>query len=235
MSNKLDILIFAAHPDDAELGCGGTISKHVRAGKKVGVIDLTKGELGSRGNAELRLEEARNSSKLLKLSVRENLGLADGFFEVTKENKLKVAEMIRKYQPEVILANAISDRHPDHGRASELVKQATFLSGLVKIDSEFEPWRARNTFFYVQDNYHHVDVIVDISNDFKHKMEAIKAFSSQFYSGNTEGPETPISSPEFIHFLEARAREYGRIIGVEFGEGFISSRSIGINDLTLTY
>lgn len=232
MSTKLDILAFAAHPDDVELACSGTILKHVNKGLKVGIVDLTQGELGSRGSAKLRLEEAANSSKILGLSIRDNLNLGDGFFEVNEESLLPVIKKIREYQPSVVFCNSISDRHPDHGRGSELVSRACYLSGLIKIETGQEAWRPKAIYHYIQDRYIKPDFVVDITENWNSKMESILSFSSQFYSGDTNEPETPISGKEFLQFVEARARQFGREIGVDYAEGFTVERAIGVEDLT---
>jgi len=233
---KLDILVFAAHPDDAELGCGGTIIKHIRDGKKVGVVDLTMGELGTRGNAELRGKEALVACKVMGVAVRENLGYADGFFRNDKEHQLGVIRMIRKYKPEIILCTAQSDRHPDHGRASQLVSESNFYSGLTKIRTDLDDkpqkcWRAKAIYHYVQDRYIKPDFVVDISDVMEKKMKAIHAYKSQFYSELSKEPDTPISTKEFIDALYARATEYGRPIGVKYAEGFIAERITGVNSL----
>lgn len=229
---KVDILAFAAHPDDVELAASGTIIKHVKQGKKVAVVDLTQGELGSRGNAELRLKEAKASSKILGLSARENLNLGDGFFEINQENLIKIVKSIRKYQPEIVLCNAPKDRHPDHGRASELVSRACFLSGLIKVETGQEAHRPRAVYHYIQDRYLKPDVIIDISDEMNVKMQSILSFSSQFYKAGDDGPQTPISSKEFLEFIYARAQEFGRNIGVKYAEGFVVERPLGVNDLT---
>ena len=236
---KLDILAFAAHPDDVELAASGTVLAHLALGKKVGVIDLTRGELGTRGSAELRDKEAAKSSEILGLTVRENLGLRDGFFVKDEATLLKVIAVIRKYQPDIILANSEFDRHIDHGRAAELIHDACFLSGLKKITTHHNgeeqlPWRPNAVYHYIQDYYTEPDVVFDITNFYEQKLQAIQAFSSQFYtpSSTSNEPETPISTPEFWAFLEARARQFGRIINVRFGEGFTVKRTIGSNDLT---
>ena len=230
---KLDILAFAAHPDDVELSCSGTLFHHLAMGKKVGIVDLTRGELGTRGSDELRDLEATNASKIMGIHARENLRMADGFFEVDKENQLKIIEMIRKYQPELVLANAINDRHIDHGRAAELVHQACFLSGLVKLETgDLKPWRPKRIMHYIQDYFMQPDVIVDITPWFEKKKACIMAFSSQFYNPESTEPETPISNASFFKFVEARSREMGRLIGVEFGEGFVSKTPLNLKDLT---
>ena len=233
---KLDILAFAAHPDDIELACSGTLIKEIARGKKVGIIDLTEGELGSRGSSELRYEEAAKASQVMGVSIRENLNLGDGFFEINEESMLRVIEMIRKYQPEIVLCNAIKDRHPDHGRGSELVKRAAFLSGLIKIETEIdgkiqEKWRPKQVFHYIQDEYIEPDFVIDITEEFETKMESIYCYSSQFYNPKSTEPQTPISSKEFIDFLDGRARQFGRTIGVKYGEGFTSSNPLKIDSL----
>jgi N-acetylglucosamine malate deacetylase 1 len=233
---KLDIVVLAAHPDDAELGCGGTILKHIAAGKKVGIVDFTRGELGTRGTAETRDKEASDSAKILGISVRENLNLPDGFFVNSKEHQLAVVKAIRKYKPEIVLSNATYDRHPDHGRGSDLAYEACFLSGLVKVETENdgvkqEPWRPRAVYQYIQSEFIVPDFIVDISGTWEKKMEAIKAFRTQFYDPSSKEPETYISNPAFQKLLEARAVEFGHVIGVTHGEGFTSRRWIGVKSL----
>ncbi|MFB0925616.1 MAG: bacillithiol biosynthesis deacetylase BshB1 [Vicingaceae bacterium] len=235
---KLDILAIGVHPDDIELGCSGTILKHIAQGKKVGILDLTKGELGSRGSGELRLIEAANSAKILGVSVRENLGYADGFFVNDKEHQLGIVQILRKYQPDVILANAPKDRHPDHGRASQLVSEACFYSGLVRIETELdgvsqEHWRPRVVYNYIQDRYLKPDFVVDVTDFVETKMESILAFSSQFYNPESELPETPISSKKFFDFIKARMANFGRDINVDYAEAFTVERLIGVEDITL--
>lgn len=230
--NRVDILAFAAHPDDVELAASGTILKHIAQGKSVAVVDLTQGELGSRGSAEIRLKEAETSAKILGVSFRDNLNLGDGFFEINQKTLLKVVSAIRKYQPEIILCNAPTDRHPDHGRASELVSRANFLSGLIKIETGQEAHRAKAVYKYIQDRYLKPDFVVDITDVMDVKMKSIMAFSSQFYSENDKGPKTPISSKEFLDFIGARAQEFGRNIGVKYAEGFIVERPVGVEDIT---
>jgi N-acetylglucosamine malate deacetylase 1 len=234
---KLDILAFGAHPDDVELSCGGTLIKHVQLGKKVGIVDLTQGELGTRGTVETRKKEAEEAQKIIGAAVRVNLMMEDGFFNPeSKENLLKVIQAIRTYQPDVILANAIEDRHPDHSRGSQLLRKAAFLSGLRKVETfsegqEQEPWRADQLYFYIQDRYIKPDFVVNISDFYKQKMDAVFAYSTQFnkeVSSNDNEPQTPISTPDFALFLEARAREMGRAAGFQFGEGFVAERTPGI-------
>jgi len=229
---KLDILVFAAHPDDVELACSGTVLKHISLGYKVGIVDLTRGELGTRGSAEIRAEETKVASSILGIHSRENLGFRDGFFEIDEAHLLKVVEVIRKYQPELILANAASDRHPDHKRAGDLVSRANFLSGLVKIETANQTaWRAKVVYRYIQDNYIEPDFVVDISGFEAKKLEAIKAFKSQFYDPNSTEPKTPISREDFLDFILARAKQLGRPINAEYGEGFTVERYVGVDDL----
>lgn len=234
---KLDILAFAAHPDDVELSAAGTLLKAKEEGKKTGIVDLTRGELGSRGSAELRDKEAALASERLGLSVRRNLALADGFFENNQTNKLAIIKMIRAHKPEIVLANAPSDRHPDHGKGSQLVREAAFLAGLVKIETTFEgkpqeAWRPRELYFYIQDRYLKPDFVVDISEHFQQKIKVIQSYSSQFFNPDEKGTNTPISGEDFMKFLEGRARQLGREAGVEMGEGFISERTLGIKSLS---
>jgi len=234
---KLDILVLPVHPDDAELGCSGTIVKEIALGKKVGIVDLTRGELGTRGSAEIRDKESAASSKILGLAVRDNLGLPDGFFENNKPHQLKVIEAIRRFKPEIVITNAYHDRHPDHGRASDLVEDSAFLSGLRKIETFYngekqEEWRPNLVLHFIQDNYIKPDILIDVTDQWDKKIESIHAFGSQFYNPEWENePQTYISSPEFIQIIEARAREYGKSIGVKFAEGFISRKILGVNDL----
>jgi len=233
---KLDILAFAAHPDDIELACAGTIIKQVKNGSKVGIIDLTEGELGSRGSREIRKIEASNSSEILGTLVRKNLNLGDGFFEITEENLLKIIIEIRKHQPTIVLCNALKDRHPDHSRGGELVKRACFLAGLVKIETTHEgksqeKWRPNQVFHYIQDEYIDPDFVIDISDEFEEKMKAILCFSSQFYDKNSNEPETPISSQSFMDHIKGRAIQFGRNIGKTYGEGFTSGKSVSVGYL----
>jgi len=234
---KLDILVLPVHPDDAELGCAGTILKHIAAGKKVGIADLTRGELGTRGSAEIRDKEASASAGILGLAIRENIGLPDGFFQNTQPYQLKVIGIIRKYRPEIIITNAFHDRHPDHGRASELVEASVFLSGLRKIETSFEgrlqqEWRPRLLMHFIQDNYIKPDIVVDVTAHWDKKIESIHAFGSQFFNPEWDNePQTYISTPEFIQVVEARAREYGKTIGVKYAEGFTCRKVLGVNSL----
>lgn len=234
---KLDILVLSVHPDDAELGCGGTLLKHIALGKKVGIVDLTQGELGTRGSAEIRAKEAEAAGKILGLAARENLAIPDGFFENTKQYQLKVIEAIRKYQPEIIITNAYHDRHPDHGRACNLVTDSAFLSGLRKIETYAdgklqEPWRAELLLHFIQDVYIEPDIVVDITDYWDKKIESVNAYGSQFYNPEwEEEPQTYISSPDFIAVVEARAREFGKAIHVKYAEGFTSRRILGVDNL----
>jgi len=239
MIQKVDILVFAAHPDDAELACSGTILKHIKLGKKVAIVDLTAGELGTRGTVEIRAEESAAATKLLGLTARYNAGFADGFFESDKEHCLVLAKYIRYFQPEIVLCNAIEDRHPDHGKASELASRACFLAGLRKIETAWEgqdqeAWRPKNVYHYIQDRYIEPDFIVDISEYWDQKLACIHAFKSQFYSPattNNDEPQTYISGKSFLLSIESRARQFGHAIGVEYGEGFTKEKQMGVTDL----
>ena len=233
MIMKLDILVFAAHPDDAELSCSGIIAKEIASGKKVGIIDLTKGELGTRGSAEIRMEETKASSNILGLSIRENLDLGDGLFEIAEKELRAVASVIRKYQPQVVLCNAPDDSHPDHGRGSDLVKRANFLAGLRKFGNSEEAYRAKDLYCYIQEKYLRPSVVIDITPYFEKKVECIKAFKSQFFDLNSLEPATLISSEDYWFEIEARAREMGKLIGVKYGEGLILENPIALNSITL--
>ena len=233
---KLDILAFGAHPDDVELGCGGTLLSAVAQGKKVGIIDLTKGELGTRGNSSQRLKEAQLASQIIGAAVRENLGMADGFFINNKEHQLIIIETIRRFQPSIIFCNAPEDRHPDHGRAASLIEEAAFLSGLEKIKTSHEgiaqeAWRPTQVFHYIQSRSLTPHFVVDISKHIEKKMESIMAYRSQFYNPNSNEPDTFISSAAFLEFVKGRAKELGQQIGVQYAEGFITQKTLGINSL----
>ncbi|PWK77921.1 bacillithiol biosynthesis deacetylase BshB1 [Mucilaginibacter oryzae] len=235
---KLDILVLSVHPDDAELGCAGTILKHIALGYKVGIIDLTRGELGTRGSAEIRKQEAEAAAKILGLAVRENLGLPDGFFENTREYQIKVIEAIRKYKPAIVITNAYHDRHPDHGRANQLVEASAFLAGLRKIETYHgngevqEAWRPDLVMHFIQDNYITPDILVDITEHWDKKIESIYAYGSQFYNPDWEGePQTYISTPDFIEIVTGRAREFGKAIGAKYAEGFTSRKILGVDNL----
>jgi len=233
---KLDILAIGVHPDDVELSSTGTLLKHIDMGKKVGILDLTRGELGTRGSAESRDEEAADSARIMGIDVRENVAMADGFFTHTEENLRKIITVLRKYQPDIVLANAISDRHPDHGRAAKLTSDACYLSGLVKIettadDKPQDKWRPKAFYHYIQDYYHAPDFVIDITPYIEKKIEAIMAYKTQFYNPDSKEPQTPISSKAFLDFLYARAQEMGRPAGFKYAEGFNVVRTPGINDL----
>ena len=233
---KLDLLVLAAHPDDAELGCGGTIAKHVEMGWKVGIVDLTKGELGTRGNAETRAQEAAASSKILGLTARHNLGLPDGFFQNDRAHQLEVVKAIRHFQPDIVLANAIYDRHPDHGRGSDLAFSACFLAGLPKVVTAWqggnqEAWRPKVIYHYIQSQSIPPAFVVDVSDQWEKKMAAVRAYKTQFYDPNSTEPETFISNPGFMKLLEARGIEFGYGIGVKYGEGFTTRRMVGVSSL----
>lgn len=237
MIKKVDILAFGAHPDDVELSCSGTIVKHIDLGKKVAVVDLTRGELGTRGTLDIRLQEASEAAKIMGVSYRENLNFKDGFFINDEAHQLLVIKAIRKYQPQIVLCNAISDRHPDHAKAAQLVSDSCFLAGLIKIDTVLdgikqEAHRPRYVYHYIQDRYIKPDFAVDISSVIDKRMEAIRAYKSQFYdNGKPAEPATYISSKEFMESLQYRPAEMGRIIGVKYAEGFTASRLAGINNL----
>lgn len=233
---KLDILAFGAHPDDVELSCAGILLKHIAAGRKAGIVDLTSGELGTRGSGQLRLQEAADAAKILGVAVRDNLMMADGFFSNDKEHQLKIIQKIRQYRPEIVLANAPEDRHPDHGRGAQLVAEACFYSGLRRIGTKLdgkpqEAWRPRAVYHYIQFKTLEPAFAVDITPYMEKKMEAIKAFRSQFYDPDSTEPETVISSREYMDHIYQRAAETGRIIGVKYAEGLIARRYPGIDDL----
>jgi bacillithiol biosynthesis deacetylase BshB1 len=234
---KLDILAIGAHPDDVELGCSGTLLKHLAMGHKVGIVDLTRGELGTRGNTITRLQEVEDSSKILGISVRENLGFADGFFQNDQAHQLELIKIFRKYQPDVVLTNAINDRHPDHARSAELTKDAAFLSGLAKIETTLNgnsqsAFRPKAVYHYIQALHIRPDFVVDISDFFAKKEEAIRAFKTQFHDPNSDAPNTFISSPEFMEFVRARAIHFGVPAGVKYAEAFTTNRYVGVEDLT---
>jgi bacillithiol biosynthesis deacetylase BshB1 len=234
---KLDILAFAAHPDDAELSCGGTLLLHQALGYRTGIVDLTQGELGTRGDADTRMAEAAAAARILNLSHRQNLGMADGFFINDRDHQLAIIRTIRNLRPEIVLANAVRDRHTDHGKAAELTAQACFLSGLSRIETVDDAgrpqkaWRPKHVYHYIQDRHIAPDLVVDISAHWEQKKAAILAYGSQFWTPDASGPQTPISGEDFLLFLEGRSREMGRIIGVPFGEGFTSARPPGTTNL----
>lgn len=236
---KLDILAIGVHPDDVELGCSGTLINEIKRGKKAGIIDLTQGELGTRGTIETRYEEAAKAAMIIGVQVRENLKMRDGFFKNDEEHQLKLIQSIRKYQPDIIIGNILNDRHPDHGRAGNLISTASFLSGLSKIETKDEngkqqqKWRPSYVLHYMQDWYHEPDLLIDISDVFEQRMESIKAYTTQFHVTRSaeEGPQTYISTPDFLDSIIARARMLGKRIGVKFAEGFITEKKIGIRNL----
>lgn len=233
---KVDILAIGVHPDDVELGCSGTIAKHISMGKSVAILDLTLGELGTRGNSELRTKEANASAKLLGVTSRTQLNFKDGFFENNEEHLKKVIEQIRFYRPEIVLCNAVNDRHPDHGRAAKLTADACFYSGLIKIETALnnqpqQAWRPKAVYHYIQDHYIHPDFVIDISDFFELKHNSIMAFSSQFFSPDSKEPQTPISSKDFLESLNSKMSIWGRSIGVKYAEGFTVNRYPGVNSL----
>lgn len=236
---KLDILAIGVHPDDVELGCSGTIINEIKRGKKIGIVDLTQGELGTRGTIETRYQEAANAAMIMGVNIRENLKMRDGFFKNDEENKLKLIAAIRKYQPEIVIGNVLHDRHPDHGRAGKMIADCCFLSGLVKIETNDEKgqpqkrWKPSYVLHYLQDWYREPDLLIDISDVFDQRMKAIKAYTTQFHNNETDSddPETYISTPDFLESIIARARMLGKRIGVKYAEGFISEKTIGIHNL----
>ncbi|RST29280.1 bacillithiol biosynthesis deacetylase BshB1 [Chryseobacterium lacus] len=232
---KIDILAIGAHPDDVELGCGGTLAKMISEGKKVAVLDLTRGELGTRGTDETRKQEAEEASRILKISARENLGLKDGFLINSEESQLKIVKIIRKYRPEMVLANAIEDRHPDHAKAAKLISDACFLSGLIKIQTELdgqkqEAWRPKHIFHYIQWRNIEPDFVVDISNFMDQKLEACLAYKTQFYDPDSKEPMTPIATKDFLESLTYRAQDLGRLSGCVYAEGFTSERMLAFKN-----
>lgn len=234
---KLDILAIGVHPDDVELSCAGTILKHIAQGKKVGILDLTRGELGTRGTPALRTQEANNAAAILGVSVREQLTMADGFFENNETNQKHIIHILRKYQPEIVLCNAISDRHPDHGRAAKLTVDSCFYSGLVKVetlgdDNKLQSvWRPKAVYHYIQDQFIHPDFVIDVSAFMDKKMESILAYSSQFYDPNSKEPETPISTKNFMEHVKAKSAILGRAINCDHAEGFTVNRYPGVESL----
>lgn len=233
---KLDILAFGAHPDDVELGCSGTIAKEVSIGKKVGIIDLTRGELGTRGSVEIRDQEAALAAEILGISVRENLNMRDGFFVNDEAHQLEIIKRIRKYRPEIVICNAIEDRHIDHGKGSKLVSDACFLSGLRKIETEHEgeqqeAWRPKVVYHYLQWKNIEPDFVVDISEFMDKKTQSILAYASQFYSENSNEPMTPIATKNFLQSIHYRTQDFGRLIGVDYAEGFTTERYVAVKSL----
>lgn len=230
---KLDILAIGAHPDDVELGCGATLAKEIAAGKKIGILDLTRGELGTRGSAEIRDVEAKNAAKILGVVFRENLCFADGFFVNNKEHQLEIIKIIRKYKPEIVLCNAIDDRHIDHSKGSQLVSESCFLSGLLKIETvlngeQQEVWRPKQVYHYIQWKNIEPDFVVDVTGFIDSKVEAVKAYTSQFYNPNSTEPCSPISSRNFLESITYRAQDLGRLVGVEHAEGFNTERYVAV-------
>jgi bacillithiol biosynthesis deacetylase BshB1 len=234
---KLDVLAIGVHPDDVELGCSGTLINEVKRGKKVGIVDLTEGELGTRGTVETRYNEATEAARIIGASARENLKMRDGFFKNDEAHQLKVVQVLRKYQPEIVIGNILEDRHPDHGRAGNLIYDACFLSGLKQVQTVDEQgneqgkWRPKYLLHFLQDRFYEPDVIVDITDVFEQRMVSIKAYTTQFHNPGSNEPETYISNSGFMDAIIARARLLGKRIGVQFAEGFVSKKSIGIASL----
>lgn len=234
---KLDTLAIGAHPDDVELGCAGTLLNEVQRGKKVGIVDLTQGELGTRGTIETRYQEAADAAAIMGIQVRENLKLRDGFFQNNEETQRLLIKILRKYRPEIVIGNILEDRHPDHGRSGHLIYDACFFSGLKQIQTvdddgnEQEKWRPKYLLHYIQDRFYEPDIIIDISEVWEQKLKAVKAYTTQFHSNESSEPQTYISSPAFLEAIKARARLLGKRIGVQFAEGFISKKNIGIKNL----
>jgi bacillithiol biosynthesis deacetylase BshB1 len=233
MLTNIDILAFAAHPDDIELSASGTLMKHIDAGKKVVIVDLTQGELGSRGTIGTRYAEAAEADKIMGVAQRVNLKMADGFFEINEHNKRLIVEQIRRFRPKIVLANAFSDRHPDHGRGSQLVSEACFLSGLRKVNTKWEgaeqlAFRPEFVYHYIQDRFLKPDFAIDVSDFVDRKLQAIQAYKTQFHNPNSKEPQTPISGEDFLDFIKGRMSEYGRSIGVRYAEGFQVERTIGV-------
>lgn len=238
---KLDILAIGVHPDDVELGCSGTLINEIKRGKTAGIVDLTQGELGTRGTIETRYTEAANAARIIGAVVRENLKMRDGFFRNDEAHQLQVIRILRKYRPEIVIGNILSDRHPDHGRAGHLISDACFLSGLRKIETlddngqPQEKWRPKYCLQYLQDWYHEPDLLIDISDSFEQRMQSVQAYSTQFHSSSTHSaeqePQTYISTPDFLDSVIARARMLGKRIGVKYAEGFVTEKKIGLRNL----
>ncbi len=236
MQNKVNILGIGVHPDDVELSCSGTLLQQIKKGDTIGLLDLTRGELGSRGSATIRTKEAMAAAELFPAKFRIQLNLADGFFEHNESNLLEIIRIIRFAQPDIVLANALSDRHPDHGRAGKLIADACFLAGLVRIETSYlgvaqTAWRPKNVYHYIQDYYLKPDFVVDITEVIEQKMELILTYKSQFFDPESKEPETPISGKEFLDFVKARAQHLGRPSGFKYAEGFQSAKPVGIKDL----
>ena len=235
---KVDILAIGVHPDDVELGCSGVLINEINAGKKAAILDLTQGELGTRGRIDTRYEEAANAAAIIGVAARENLKFRDGFFVNDEAHQLKMIQAIRKFQPEIVFGNVLDDRHPDHGRAGHLIAESCFLAGLSKIETLDEhgnpqqKWRPKYVLHYIQDWYHEPDVLIDISDVFEQKMKSVEAYRTQFFSNEKDGePSTYISTPDFLESIIGRARLFGKRIGVKYAEGFISEKKIGIRSL----
>jgi bacillithiol biosynthesis deacetylase BshB1 len=232
--HKLDILAIGVHPDDVDLSCAGTLLKHIAMGKKCGILDLTTGELGTRGSGELRLKEAAAAAKILGVVIRDNLKMADGFFKNDKDHQIAIIKKIREYQPEIVLCNAVSDRHPDHGRAAKLVSDACFYSGLIKVETAYDGfkqlhWRPKAVYHYIQDHQLKPDLVVDVTAHVEKKMEAIHAFKSQFYDPDSKEPESPISVKNFFDVVKGKMAVFGRDAGYDFAEGYTVERTPGVN------
>lgn len=233
---KLDILVIAAHPDDAELSCGGTIISNVAKGRKVGIVDLTRGEMGTRGTPEIRLQEASEAADIMGVSVRINLEFEDVFFVNDRDHQLAIAAQVRRFQPDIVIANAVTDRHPDHGKGAALIAQACFIAGLKQVKTELEgedqdAWRPRNVYHMIQSNFITPDFVVDVSDHWETKMEAVKAYKSQFFDPNSKEPETFISTPAFMNLIESRGVEMGQPVGFNYAEGFTVAKRMGVKDL----
>lgn len=234
---KLDVLAIGVHPDDVELGCSGTLINEIKRGKKAGIVDLTQGELGTRGTVETRYAEAAEAARIMGIHARENLKMRDGFFQNDEAHQLQVIRVLRKYRPDIVFSNILEDRHPDHGRAGHLIYDSCFLAGLQQVKTtgedggEQERWRPKYLLHYIQDRFYEPDLIVDISDSFQQRMEAIKAYTTQFYNPGSGEPATYISNPEFMEGIISRARLMGKRIGVQFAEGFLSKKNIGIRNL----
>jgi bacillithiol biosynthesis deacetylase BshB1 len=226
---KIDILVFGAHPDDVELGCGGTVIKLISQGKKVAIIDLTKGELGTRGTPQTRKEECKNATKILGVEIRENMDFKDGFFENNEKHKLALIKKIREYCPEIVITNAPSDRHPDHSRASQIVLDACFLSGLEKIETKQKIWRPKAIYHYIQFNNLKPDLVVDISSQMDKKLKAVTAYKTQFYDAESKEKETIISKKGFLKSVKYRAQDLGRLSNCEYAEGFIAHQILKVD------
>ena len=236
MNNQVDILAFGAHPDDVELGCAGTIAKEISLGRKVGIIDLTEGELGTRGSVEIRYKESAKASEILGISFRENLKMRDGFFKNDEEHQMQVIKMIRKYRPKIVLCNAVDDRHIDHGKGAKLVSDACFLSGLKRIETVLngekqESWRPNVIYHYIQWKDLKPDFVVDITGFMDKKVQAIMAYDSQFYNPNSDEIVTPIATKNFLDSIRYRSQDLGRLIGTDFAEGFTVERYVAVNSL----